>query len=265
MLATRQDEPPLGGEALGAQNQERGTTLGPLAYGRVDLWHVYADKVNAERLAGCRRLLSAEEAAQADRFFFEKDRRLYLVARAMLRTVLSGCLKCDPRGLVFRRNGYGKPFLAGPAGSPLQFNLSHSGGLAVCAVTLDHEIGVDVEDRERRVEELELARRFFAPAEAGALEPLPAVVRRDAFFRYWTLKEAYIKARGMGLSMPLESFIVSFGNGRAPAISFADPRSDRPEEWQLAEFRLGERHQVALAVRCPSSRPLNIAVREMPL
>jgi 4'-phosphopantetheinyl transferase len=231
--------------------------------GRVDLWHVCPDQLSAERWDDCRHVLPTAEAAEGERFCFEKDRRLFVVSRAMLRIALAGYVGRDPRELIIQRNRYGKPYLAGPLASPLQFNVSHSNGLAVCAVTVDHQTGVDVEDTEHPVAELELARQFFAPSEAVALEGLPALSRRAAFFRYWTLKEAYIKARGMGLSISLQSFAFSFGRADAPVISFAAPGTDRPADWQFAEFRLGERHQLGLAVRCPSSNPLDIAVREM--
>jgi 4'-phosphopantetheinyl transferase len=261
--SVRRRNPPPGGQAVSARNQEESTTVARLPEGRVDLWHVRPDELSGERLDDCRRVLATAEAAEGDRFCFEKDRRLFVVARAMLRIALSGYLGRDPRAPIIRRNRYGKPYLAGPIPSPLQFNVSHSSGLAVCAVTVDHEIGVDVEDTEHRVAELELARQFFAPSEAVALERLPALSRRATFFRYWTLKEAYIKARGMGLSIPLQSFAFSFGGGDAPVISLAAPGADRPEDWQFAEFSLGDRHQLGLAVRCPSSKPLEIAVREM--
>lgn len=102
-----------------------------------------------------------------------------------------------------------------------------------------------------------------APAEASALAELPGPARREAFFRYWTLKEAYIKACGMGLSMPLQRFAFRLGSGRTPAIWFADPAGDRPEDWQFAEFPLRGRYQVAVAVRCPRLKALEIVVREM--
>ena len=180
----------------------------------------------------------------------------------MLRKLLSRYTAVAPRSLVFGRNAYGKPHLVEPADAPIQFNLSHTHGMILYAVTRGCPIGVDVEDLQRRSGGMELARRFFAGAEVAALEALPPQVQHDAFFRFWTLKEAYIKARGLGLSIPLQSFAFSLGDGRPPTIALTKPADGSPNAWQFAELRLGDRHRAAVAIQCPQQTPMSIRVGE---
>ena len=164
----------------------------------VDLWHVSAEDIGDVRLNECLRLLAPAEAARARRYVFERHRRQSIVAWGMLRKLLSKYAAVVPQSLVFGRNAYGKPHLAEPADSPIQFNMSHTDGMILYAVTRDRPIGVDVEDTQRRGGGIELARRFFAQAEVAALEALPPQAQHDAFFRFWTLKEAYTRPSGRG-------------------------------------------------------------------
>jgi 4'-phosphopantetheinyl transferase len=246
-----------------------------LTPGCVDLWHVDPERVDEpELLDRYRALLSEDERAEGGRLVHGRDRHDFLVRRALLRTVLSQYADCDPRAWVFRRNDYGKPSVAthqgdmehappnGRAGLPLGFNASHTRGLAVCAVTAGCEVGVDVEDLHRRVEALDLARRYFAAAEVKALEELPPDGRRIAFFQLWTLKEAYIKARGMGLSIPLDQFALTLSAEQPPVISLAGTCPDDPAQWQFAQIRLADRHQIAVAVRFSGPERLTIRMRE---
>jgi len=142
-------------------------------------------------------LVTAEERARHDRFFFEPDRLQYAATRSLARVMLSRYAPVAPRDWVFREGPHGKPAIAGPEGAPaLRFNLSNTRSLVACAVTLDHEIGVDVEEIDRPGETVTIAERFFSPSEVAALRALPAGEQRERFFEYWTLKEAYIKALG---------------------------------------------------------------------
>jgi len=207
-------------------------------------------------------LMCPEERAQQQRFHFEKGRHEYLVTRALVRTVLSRYVNVDPRTWRFQQNAYGKPQIAHPQGTlPLCVNLSHTNGLIVCLVALDREVGVDVEDMERLGMTVEIADRFFSRAEVSALLALPVETQRSRFFEYWTLKEAYIKARGMGLSLPLEQFSFHLEMNRPVRISF-DPRlEDDPRSWQFAQFRLTSRHIVAVGIRRGVGPDLDIQVR----
>src|SRR6185503_2215825 len=144
---------------------------------------------------------------------------------------------------------------------PLRFNLSNTEGLIACLVADDREIGVDVEDLERRGETVAIADRFFSPLEVAALRAVPEERQRARFFDYWTLKEAYIKARGMGLAIPLDHFSFVIEPGAPIGIAF-DPRlPDDPSTWQFAQLRPTARHVISVAVRRAGEPDLRLVVR----
>ncbi len=235
----------------------------PLADGRVDLWYALPETItDVAILDRYRALLAPEETAKVERFVFERDRHRCLVRWALVRAVLSSYTDDDPRAWVFRRNEYGKPEVVEPAGVSLRFNLSHTAGMVVCAVTTGRDVGVDVEELDRGRADIEVARRFFAPAEVAALEKFPQQRQHEAFFQFWTLKEAYIKARGMGLSIPLDDFALTLSQHRPPKISFAAGCADDPGDWQFAQLRLQGRHQVAVAIRLPEPSELTVRLRQ---
>ena len=136
----------------------------------------------------------------------------------------------------------------------LRFNLSHTDGLIICGVVLKQDIGVDVEDTERKGAPLEIADRFFSAQEVHDLNQVPDSEKRKRFFNYWTLKESYIKARGMGLSLPLEQFTFHIPGKRFCAqkrlrISFAPQLQDDPNQWQFWSLQATQRHKVAISLR----------------
>ena len=199
-------------------------------------------------LERCAALLTADERARHDRFVFARDRHQFLVTRGTIRSLVGRYLHVDPAACRFEADRYGRPSLTHPPGAPLAFNISHTAGLVACAIARDGEIGVDVEDTTREVSP-DLPRRFFSSEEAEALEALPEPARKARFYEYWTLKEAYIKARGMGLSLPLDGFSMRLEDGRPPRIRFTSALQDTPERWQFAQFRPTPRHCLAVAVR----------------
>ncbi|MFO7325869.1 MAG: 4'-phosphopantetheinyl transferase superfamily protein [Pseudomonadota bacterium] len=167
------------------------------------------DVPDAERHA-LAALLSEEERARAARFVFPELGHRFTVAHGRLRQVLAPLVGVDPARLAFRSAEHGKPELAGDAGrSGVQFNLSHSGAWAVIGWAMGRAIGVDIEVWRPMSDEEALVRRYFSAAENAAWEALPPAERSAAFFRCWTRKEAYIKAVGRGLGLPLDSFDVS--------------------------------------------------------
>jgi 4'-phosphopantetheinyl transferase len=168
-------------------------------------------RVDLER-AGCADVLSGDERARAARFLRDDSRRRFVAARAALRRLLAEALRCAPDALAFGYEPGGRPFVAEPAPGDLVFNVSHSGELALLAIGRGRRLGVDVERLGRRVSGEAIARRFFAPREAEALLALPEAEQPAAFLRIWTRKEAYIKALGEGLRLPLDSFEVSLGD-----------------------------------------------------
>ena len=155
-------------------------------------------------------MLDDAERAAGRQFRFERDRRRFVVRRGWLRALLAERLDMAPREIRFSRNRFGKPSLPQ---RELAFNLSHSAGKALCAVAGDRELGCDLEWRDPSLASPDLAERFFSPAERHCLAALPGDQWLAAFFNCWTRKEAYIKARGMGLSYPLDRFDVSLAPG----------------------------------------------------
>ena len=199
-----------------------------------------------------RSLLSGAEDEAWRRFRVESARRQYLAARALVRTTLSRYADVEPRRWEFRASAEGKPEVAGPAGAPpLAFNLSHTRGLVACVVTLGIDAGVDVERPARRTSDpLALARHGFAPAEREALARLTGRARRELFYDLWTLKEAYVKARGAGfLALPARKLACEISPGGVITMSLEAELEDRAEDWQLALMTPTRDHRLAVALR----------------
>jgi 4'-phosphopantetheinyl transferase len=192
--------------------------------------------------------LAPDERERAARFRFLKDRQRFIAARGVLREVLARYLNQDPARLEFCYGPSGKPTLAAGMGAgELRFNLSHSHGLALYAITRRREIGVDLEYVRPQLAEEQIAERFFSRHEVEALRALPASIQPEAFFHCWTRKEAYIKARGEGLAVPLDSFDVSLAPGEPPAL--LSVRSDPREaaRWSLETLSPGSGYVGAVA------------------
>ena len=205
-------------------------------------------------------LLSEEEHGRLGAFRFERDRRQFLLAHALVRSTLSRHTGRDPRAWRFVSNRWGRPEIDRPrAFRGLRFNLSHTRGLVAVLVAWEHEVGVDVEETTRPHAGLEIADRYFSAQEAAALRALPPAEQGERFLEYWTLKEAYIKARGMGLSLPLDRF--SFApRPSPPTITFAAPSDDDPEAWQFGQLRPSASHLLAWAIRRQRRRDLEVRV-----
>jgi 4'-phosphopantetheinyl transferase len=234
----------------------------PLPQEQIHLW--YADPARLTDPAHYRRalaLITDEERARHDAFVFEADRRVHLTARLLQRTVLSHYTGVPPAAWRFTAGTQGRPEIAGPSATELRFNLSHTRRMVACAVARGREIGVDVEDTEREAP-LEVAERFFAPDEVEALRQLPAGEQAERFFVYWTLKESYIKARGLGLSLPLHQFAFRV-DGAAPEIVI-DPRlGDDAATWQFTLLRAAG-HQVAVCARRAAGETPSVIVQGAP-
>jgi 4'-phosphopantetheinyl transferase len=207
-------------------------------------------------------LESADERERRLRMRVAGRRHESLVSVALVRTTLARYAGVEARAWEFERNAYGRPELApGQCDSPLRFNLSHTQGLIVCAVTLERDIGVDVECTGRRSRTVAVADRFFSAGEAQDLHALPAGRRRDRFFEYWTLKESYVKARGLGLKIPLRRFSFHLDAGRAIRVSFDRQLEDAAQDWQFELLRPRPKHVVAVAVRRGADPDLKLRVR----
>lgn len=217
--------------------------------------HVFAVEVDAPAAAGLLDELAPDERERAARFHFERDRRRFAATRASLRRLLGGYLGQPAAAVRFAYGPRGKPSLAGEPAS-LRFNVTHSGGLALLAFTTGFELGVDVEPL-RPVEDAEaIAERYFSPAEAAVLRGLAEPERSRAFLRGWTLKEAFIKATGDGLSRPLDEFEVPLlPDEPARLLRLAgDPAA--AARWWLQDLAPAEGFAAALAVEERPARVL---------
>ena len=197
-----------------------------------------------------RRNLSEEELERAERFHFERHRDHFIGARGLLRTILGRYLMTDPGKLQFRYGPKGKPELAGKASQrPLHFNVSHSHGLALYAVTREHEIGVDVERIRPDLAGEKIAERFFSSREAATLRELPAHMRQKAFYTCWTRKEAYLKAIGQGITLHLDQFEVSVAPGEPAVLLSINGDPKEASYWSLKGLDPGPGYVGALAVK----------------
>lgn len=213
-----------------------------LREGEIHLWHIAPDP--AADYAPLERLLQADELSRYRGISFERRRREYLLTRTLVRSVLSIYSPTPPSAWRFRSNRYGRPELDPP--SPIRFNLSHCDGMVACIVARDRQIGVDVEPAASGSAILDLAPRVFSLSEQETLSSLDSVEgRRNLGLAIWTLKEAYVKARGVGLSLPLRSltFAVCGSSIRLQAPAEVDPN---PDEWTFAAFGVGT-HRAAIA------------------
>jgi 4'-phosphopantetheinyl transferase len=202
----------------------------------IDVWLTeYRHAALRPHLAELLELLSDSEREQRNRFIFEDDRLRYLVTRATVRLVLSSYVPVRPVDWTFEKNRYGRPYIARRHDVPeLNFSISHTSGMLGIAVCRTRMLGLDVECLSARQPALDIAHHFFSAAEAAELTRLPEQDKVTRFFEYWTLKESYIKARGMGLSLPLDRFSFDFREPAAIRVAF-DDASDDPLRWH---FRL---------------------------
>jgi 4'-phosphopantetheinyl transferase len=195
----------------------------------VDIWRLSLD-LPPDSVKSMESTLSADEIERAARFRFEKDRSRFIVSHARLREILARYLRSGPARFAFSVNEYGKPSLTH---SRLEFNLTHSGNLALVAVTWNRKVGVDIERIREGISSLVIARQYFSKAEMAELQSLPPEQRVDAFFVCWTRKEAFIKAHGMGLSLPLVSFDVSLTPGQPAVLRATRPDPHEAGRWTL--------------------------------
>jgi 4'-phosphopantetheinyl transferase len=214
----------------------------------VHIWRVdlNQDRSTTETLTS---LLSADELRRASKYYFQRESDRFVVARGVLRTILGSYLLLSPLEIGFSFNRYGKPALHQRLDEDLlRFNVAHSGTIALFAFTRGREIGIDVEYVQENSASLELAEHFFSPTEASILSALAPHSRTLAFFDCWTRKEAYIKARGEGLSHPLNRFTVSVTPGFPAALLTTDDDPKEAARWMLMDLFLGHEYRAALAV-----------------
>jgi 4'-phosphopantetheinyl transferase len=202
-----------------------------LTNSEIHVWRVLlpTDQVAVRRLEAT---LASDEQARAARFIFERDQARFIAARGILRDSLGKYMRCAPQAVEFVYGPRGKPAVAGRSPLPaLRFNLSHSNDLAVIAIARAREVGIDIEMIRPGIATDEIAKRYFSSKETAELSRMPAELRTEAFFLCWTRKEAYIKARGDGLHIPLDSFDVSLSPTMPATLSSADE-----SRWSIESF-----------------------------
>jgi len=222
-----------------------------LINGDIDLWICDPTQVTEQALLDrYRAMLTDEEECKRTRYLFEKDRHRYLVTRAMIRTILSRYDQQDPAAWRFTANKWNKPELDQHQNpGDLRFNISHTEGLICCVITKCQDIGVDVENIKRKSETARIAHRYFSPLEVKELANQPATKQRARFFDYWTLKESYIKAWGMGLAIALRDFSFLFNQGGSIDIRFAAGREDDPALWNFTCLTAAEDYRISIAIK----------------
>jgi 4'-phosphopantetheinyl transferase len=219
----------------------------------VDLWLGRPEDIDSRARACLLELLDDAERERARRFVFERDRECYTFAHGFLRLILARYINVDPHTLRFVGQPNGRPELATLAGHrPLRFNLSHTRGLVACIVTSTADCGVDVE-RGSRANYRDLIPLVLAASEAAELAALPEESQADRFLEIWTLKEAYLKGRGLGLAAPLRE-IAFAGSETAPRCSTSSTLDDDDRAWRFWSGRPTSAHWVAVALRTGGRR-----------
>jgi len=215
----------------------------------VHVWRAALD-MSAAQLERLARLLSPDEQVRARRFHFRKDQEHFIAARGILREILSRYLDREPAQLLFGYGPFGKPGLAPGSGADgLCFSLSHSQGLALFAITRDREIGVDLEQIQTDFAWELVAERFFSGSEVAALRALPAAMGCEAFFDCWTCREAYVKAKGDGLSNHLDAFEAFLPREEPAGLICAGGHRQETCRWSIAKLCPGTGFAAAVAVR----------------
>ncbi len=208
-------------------------------------------------------ILADDDLAHVGRFRFERDRRIALASRTLQRRALSCCTPIAPEAWRFVADNNSRPQIAAPAGAPpLCFSVANTRGLVACAVSLARDIGIDVE-AWRDDAPAPLIERCFAPDERAALAAVPAAAKPRRFIELWTLKEAYSKARGLGLSLPLERISLTLDDGQ-PRLTLDPTLGDDAASWQLVLWSPTATHAAALCVRRGDGPLLTIDSRWLP-
>jgi 4'-phosphopantetheinyl transferase len=214
----------------------------------VHVWCVELDQPSSviEALSG---ILSSDERTRASQFKYQHLRGRYIAGRATLRRLLGQALECDPARLEFKYNAHGKPELADRHGQRMHFNVSHSDHLALIDITPTSPIGVDLEQVRAVRYDLQIAHRFFTARESADLEALPEAERIAAFFSLWARKEAWLKAKGVGIAEFLNRVQVSFLPGEAARVLHVAEEPEEAKEWTLVELNPARGFIGALAIR----------------
>ena len=235
---------------------------------RIDLYFGLIDAVDTpQAYQTCFATLSSAERQRAECFLFERHRRQYIFAHGLLRIALSSFVpEVEPSDWCFVANRYGRPFISAPAiPRTVYFSLSHTEGCVACVVSGCEAVGVDVEAIHQRHSLFEIARSSFSPEEIDALRTLQPENLVDRFFDYWTLKEAYLKARSTGLNSPLNRFSILISSNHKIGIRFMPGIADDPQRWRFIKTSPSARHRLAVADGSGLADGLPIVIQRWPL
>jgi 4'-phosphopantetheinyl transferase len=212
------------------------------------VWSALLD-VKEDELHVLQQTLDSEEQLRADRFYFELDRARFIASHGLLRIILGSYMNVEPDKLQFSYNPQGKPFLAETyQGKQLQFNMSHSHEFALYAVTFNRQVGIDLEHIYRFAETDSLANRILSKEEKTAWRKYPANERLDVLYRYWTCKEAYVKATGEGMAQPLEKIHISLMRGSEVRLISVNRSIREASRWSLQKLHRFPGFAAALVV-----------------
>lgn len=235
-------------------NMNRKNTI-PLDCNDVHVWLINPnDFAQSQLLEKYHQLLSTDEKQRLAKYTYPEDRHDALITRAFVRTLLTQYTQgedyIEPEQWRFKRGGKGKPEIVNSK-IPLRFNISHTKGLIACAVTLRVDVGIDVEYVQRKTSYLKVADHKFSPSEVAELNLQPRDSQRSRFFDYWTLKESYIKAVGVGLTIPLDRFSFDIRDYQNIEMSFDKPTDEVASHWQNWLFDASNKHRMGLSVKDP--------------
>lgn len=235
-----------------------------LTSAEIHVWLTFYEAISDEQLVvSYRELLNAKEKEEESRFCFARDRYRYLATRALVRTVLSRYASVDPKDLVFSTNAYGRPHIVNTQATDggLSFSVSHTQGLIVLGVSKGRSLGVDVENFAIPGISIDIANHYFHAEEVAALHEVPHQQQRYRLFEYWTLKESYIKARGQGFTLPLDTFSFHLADDRVHLM--VDPElGDDSSRWQFWQLGPSSEHLLAVCAEKLSAQSPRLVVRE---
>ena len=221
--------------------------MSALTIDEIQVWLAWPERIRDPALIEYyASLLDNEEYPRWQRIKIPRVQHEYLIAHALLRESLSRFAPLPPSEWQFSRNQYGRPEVVNPGFQHLRFNLSHTKGLVACALAWKHDIGIDVETLDRNNRLIDIAGRFFSEEECADLQKLPRQQQPDRFFDYWTLKESFIKAKGMGLALPLGQFSFHFDTGHTIGLRLEKSLQDNPSRWAFWLYQIGPKHRLAL-------------------
>lgn len=237
----------------------RSASILPLHNNDLHVWLIEPAKITDGKLLNAlKTLLNRSETEKVQRYRLPKAQHTALITRAFVRTVLSQYADIPAQKWAFNIAPQGKPEISNPP-LPLSFNLSHNDDLIICAVCLDKSIGCDIESLSRKISIKAIAQRYFSATEFNTLMALPAALQERRFFEYWTLKEAFVKATGLGISQGLQSFSFTIGKAEKSQfndniqLNFSKANSEQNNQgWYNCLLYPDQKHCVALSVKTKS-------------